>query len=244
MPFSLVDMLALSVFIVVWYGYTVFARRKAKTTDCIARSLHQHRIHWMYEVISREVRVSEAALLANLERNIAFFASSTLLILAGIFTLFAKVETLEVVISSLPFAAEVNHLAIQLKLSLLAFIFVLSFFQFTWSMRQYGFLNVMIGAAPLDLSGANENLTAYAKQMAIVQDQAAHSYNYGLRSYYFALAAMCWFFHPFLLIFMSLWVVYTLFTREFNSKAVKAITAAQSLLHQERQLRNEKTPGA
>lgn len=237
-------MLALSVFIVAWYGYTVFARRKAKTTDCIARSLHQHRIHWMYEVISREVRVSEAALLANLERNIAFFASSTLLILAGLFTLFAKVETLEVVISSLPFAAEVNHLAIQLKLSLLAFIFVLSFFQFTWSMRQYGFLNVMIGATPFDLSGSNENLTAYAKQMAIVQDQAAHSYNYGLRSYYFALAAMCWFFHPFLLIFMSLWVVYTLFTREFNSKAVKAITTAQSLLHQERQLRNEKTPGA
>ena len=244
MPFSPVDILALSVFIVAWYGYTVFARRKAKTTDCIARSLHQHRIHWMYEVISREVRVSEAALLANLERNIAFFASSTLLILAGLFTLFAKVETLEVVISSLPFAAEVNHLAIQLKLSLLAFIFVLSFFQFTWSMRQYGFLNVMIGATPYDLSGSNENLTAYAKQMAIVQDQAAHSYNYGLRSYYFALAAMCWFFHPFLLIFMSLWVVYTLFTREFNSKAVKAITTAQSLLHQERQLRNEKTPSA
>ena len=244
MPFSPVDILALSVFIVAWYGYTVFARRKAKTTDCIARSLHQHRIHWMYEVISREVRVSEAALLANLERNIAFFASSTLLILAGLFTLFAKVDTLEVVISSLPFAAEVNHLAIQLKLSLLAFIFVLSFFQFTWSMRQYGFLNVMIGATPYDLSGSNENLTAYAKQMAIVQDQAAHSYNYGLRSYYFALAAMCWFFHPFLLIFMSLWVVYTLFTREFNSKAVKAITTAQSLLHQERQLRNEKTPSA
>jgi uncharacterized membrane protein len=244
LPFSPVDILALSVFIVAWYGYTVFARRKAKTTDCIARSLHQHRIHWMYEVISREVRVSEAALLANLERNIAFFASSTLLILAGLFTLFAKVETLEIVISSLPFAAEVNHLAIQLKLSLLAFIFVLSFFQFTWSMRQYGFLNVMIGATPYDLSGSNENLTAYAKQMAIVQDQAAHSYNYGLRSYYFALAAMCWFFHPFLLIFMSLWVVYTLFTREFNSKAVKAITAAQSLLHQERQIRNEKTPSA
>jgi len=235
-------MLALSVFIVSWYGYTVFARRKAKTTDCIARSLHQHRIHWMYEIISREIRVSEAALLANLERNIAFFASSTLLILAGIFTLFAKVETLETVISSLPFATHVNHLAIQLKLTLLAFIFVISFFQFTWSMRQYGFLNVMIGATPFDPSDKNENLTAYAKQMAIVQDQAAHSYNYGLRSYYFALAAICWFFHPFLLIFMSLWVVYTLYTREFNSKAVKAITNAQKLLQQERQLKDEKMP--
>lgn len=239
MPFSAIDISALFVFISAWYGYTVFARRKAKTTNCIARSLHQHRIHWMYEVITREIRVGEAALLANLERNIAFFASSTLLILAGIFTLFAKVETLELVIASLPFATEVHHLAIQLKLSLLAFIFVISFFQFTWSMRQYGFLNVMIGAAPIDLSGSNENLKAYAKQMAIVQDQAAHSYNYGLRSYYFALAAMCWFFHPLLLIFMSLWVVYTLYIREFNSKAVKAITTAQHLLHQERNLNNE-----
>jgi len=244
LPFTLVDILALFVFVAAWYGYTVFARRKAKSTDCIARSLHQHRIHWMYEVITREIRVSEASLLANLERNIAFFASSTLLILAGIFTLFAKVETLEIVIASLPFAADVHHLAIQLKLSLLAFIFVISFFQFTWSMRQYGFLNVMIGAAPIDLTGKNENLIAYAKQMAIVQDQAAHSYNYGLRSYYFALAAMCWFFHPFLFVVMSLWVVYTLYSREFNSKAVKAITTAQHLLHQERQLKDEQTPRA
>ena len=241
MPFTLVDILALFIFILSWYGYTVFARKKAKTTDCIARSLHQHRIHWMHEVISREIKVSDASLLANLERNIAFFASSTLLILAGIFTLFAKVETLEAVIMSLPYAAQVTHLAIQLKLSLLVFIFVISFFQFTWSMRQYGFLNVMIGAAPIDRLGTNENLKAYAKEMATVQDQAAHSYNYGLRTYYFALAAMCWFLHPLLLIVMSLWVVNTLYNREFNSKAVKAITAAQYLLYQERQLKDERT---
>nr|WP_252738921.1 DUF599 domain-containing protein [Colwellia sp. D2M02] len=228
------------VFILSWFGYTWFARKKAKTTDCIARSLHQHRIHWMHELLTRETRVSEAALLANLERNIAFFASSTLLILAGIFTLFAKVDTLEHVINSLPYADQVSHLAIQLKLGLLSFIFVLSFFQFTWSMRQYGFLNVMVGAAPIDTSGKNENLLGYAKQMAIVQDQAAHSYNYGLRSYYFALAAMCWFFHPVLLVLMSLWVVYTLYTREFNSKAVRAITTGQQLLNEVRLAKQNK----
>ena len=111
-------------------------------------------------------------------------------------------------------------------------------------MRQYGFLNVMIGAAPIETSGTNENLNEYAKQMAIVQDQAAHSYNYGLRSYYFALAAMCWFFHPILFVLMSLWVVYTLYSREFNSKAVKAITAAQRLLHQERQAKEAQSKRA
>ncbi len=233
MILSFFDLLSLIIFFTCWYGYTWFARKKAKNTNCIARCLHQHRIHWMYQLIAREVRVGEAALLANLERNIAFFASSTLLILAGVLTLFAKIDAFSSVIDTLPYTEHSSHLTIQIKLGLLVFIFVLSFFQFTWSMRQYGFVNVMIGAAPVDLLGENENLKAYAKQMAIVQDQAAHSYNYGLRSYYFALAAMCWFFHPLLFILMSLGVVYTLYGREFNSKAVKAITIGQDLLHKE-----------
>jgi len=194
----------------------------------------------MYEVITRDIRVGEAALLANLERNIAFFASSTLLILAGVLTLFAQVEHLDAVIKTIPFAEHQSHTAIQLKLGLLAFIFVLSFFQFTWSMRQYGFLNVMIGAAPIDESGTNENLQKYAKQMAVVQDQAAHSYNYGLRSYYFSMAAICWFFHPTLFIFVSIFVVYTLFNREFRSKAVNAIRAGQEYLAIERKKRFDK----
>jgi len=33
---------------------------------------------------------------------------------------------------------------------------------------------------------------------------------------------------------MSLWVVYTLYNREFNSKALKAITTGQALLNAER----------
>jgi uncharacterized membrane protein len=237
MPFTLLDIVALLCFMLSWSGYTWFARRKAKTTNCIAKCLHQHRIHWMNEVITRDIRVSEAALLANLERNIAFFASSTLLILAGVLTLFAQVENLAAVIGSIPFTNYQSGTIIQLKLGLLAFIFVLSFFQFTWSMRQYGFLNVMIGAAPIDESGQNENLKKYAKQMAVVQDQAAHSYNYGLRSYYFSLAAICWFFHPALFILMSLFIVYTLYNREFRSKAVSAIKAGQEYLAIEKQNR-------
>jgi len=237
MSSSFLDVLALFCFILCWIGYTWFSRRKAKNTNCIARCLHQHRIHWMYEVMTKDLRVGEASLLANLERNIAFFASTTLLVLAGVLTLFAQVERLELVISSIPYAESPIAAMLQLKLGLLTFIFVLAFFQFTWSMRQYGFLNVMIGAAPVDLSGLNKNLHGYAKQMAIVQDQAAHSYNYGLRSYYFSIAAMCWFFHPALFIFASVFVVYTLFNREFNSKAVRAITEGQRHLEIERAAR-------
>jgi uncharacterized membrane protein len=230
MPFSILDLIALFVFIFCWIGYTYFARHKAKTSDCIARCLHQHRIYWMNELIQRDFRVGDTALLANLERNIAFFASTTLLILAGVLTLFGQVDKLEGVVSSLHFALNPNHFAIQLKLALLILIFVMAFFLFTWSMRQYGFLNVMIGAAPVDLTGKNTNLKKYAMQMAIVQDQAAHSYNYGLRSYYFSLAVISWFIHPAIFIFASVFVVYTLYHREFNSKTVRAITVGQACL--------------
>ncbi|WP_076541275.1 DUF599 domain-containing protein [Shewanella sp. UCD-KL21] len=241
MLFSFIDFIALACFFSCWVGYTFFARKKAKTTNCIARCLHQHRIHWMAEVMTKEIRVGEASLLANLERNIAFFASTTLLVLAGVLTLFAQVERLEEVISSIPFAAEPNHALVQVKLAMLASIFVLAFFQFTWSMRQYGFLNVMIGAAPIDRTRTDKNLAKYSRQMATVGDQAAHSYNYGLRSYYFSMAALCWFWNPILLIIASLLVVYILYHREFNSRAVKAITAAQQYLEIAQQERESKT---
>ncbi len=234
MSILLLDYIAFTCLVVCWLGYTIFARKMAKTTNCIARCLHQHRIHWMYEAIQKDIRVGEASLIANLERNIAFFASTTLLVLAGVLTLFAQTEKVQDVLISIPYAAESSTTSIQVKLGLLALIFVMSFFKFTWAMRQYGFLNVMIGAAPIDESGLNKNLWAYAQQMAVVQDQAAHSYNYGLRAYYFSISVMCWFFHPLLFIGASLAVVYTLYNREFNSKSVKAITAAQGFLEIER----------
>lgn len=237
MPFSFLDTLALVIFLSSWMGYSSFAWRKSKTTNCIAYCLQQHRIHWMQEIMTRDIRVSEAALLGNLERNIAFFASSTLLVLAGILTLFSQVEALEDVIKSIPHSEFSGHSVTQLKLTLMAFIFVVAFFNFTWSMRQYGFVNVMIGAAPIDEPGLNENLKKYAFQIATIQDQAAHSYNYGLRAYYFSLAALCWFYHPLLFIFASLLVAATLYIREFKSTAVKALAKGQYYLNVERELK-------
>lgn len=233
MPFNIIDIFAVVTFFVCWFGYTTFARKKAKNTSCIARCLHTHRMYWMQTLLTRDLRVADAALMANLERNIAFFASTTLLVLAGVLTLFSQVEQVAKVINSIPFAEEVTIVAIQVKLSLLAFIFVMAFFQFTWSMRQYGFLNVMVGAAPIDETMSKEHLIAYAKQLGTVQDQAGHAYNYGLRSYYFSLAIISWFFHPLLFLLASLMVVFTLYQREFNSKTLVAIEAGQHYLRLE-----------
>ena len=60
-------------------------------------------------------------------------------------------------------------------------------------------------------------------QMAIVQDQAAHSYNYGLRSYYFAMSTLAWFVHPLLFAFSCSAVVVILYKREFKSNTLKVM---------------------
>lgn len=233
MSLPFLDIIALLTFLLSWVGYSLFSKRKAKSTNCIARSIQQHRIHWMYEMITHDIRVGEASLLANLERNIAFFASSTLLILAGLLTLFSQVEAIEVIIASIPYSVVSANGGLYFKLSVMAAIFVVAFFNFTWSMRQYGFMNIMVGACPIDETGQNKNLREYARQIAVVGDQAAHSYNYGLRAYYFSLAAICWFYHPILLIVASIYVVYTLYNREFKSRAVTAITEANLFLSTE-----------
>ena len=237
---SVLDLIAFICFVVSWIGYTYFAKWKAKNTNCLARCLHQHRIHWMNELMRYEMRVGEAALMANIERNTTFFASTTMLILAGVLALFAHVERLESVIVSIPFTATPSYALIQIKLSLLTFIFVMAFFQFTWSMRQYGFVNVMVGATPLRGRETSDHMKNYATQMAIVQDQAAHSYNYGMRAYYFSMAVLSWFFHPLLFIVSSLLVVYTLYAREFKSKAVVGITCGMIMLQKEERERKER----
>lgn len=233
MALEIIDYLSLIVFMGLWFGYTQFSRIKAKNTACLSRCLHQHRLHWMRQILDNDIRVSHASLLANLERHVAFFAQTTLLVLAGVLTLFTQVDNVNNVLASIPIATVQNHVAIQVKLSLLTMIFVMAFFQFTWSMRQYGFLNIMIGAAPVEINTQKSHLLDYAKQMGVVQDQAGHAYNYGLRSYYFSLAALSWFIHPLLLIISSLAVVYVLYHREFKSKALQAIKIGIQRLDEE-----------
>ncbi|MEW6997080.1 DUF599 domain-containing protein [Colwelliaceae bacterium BS250] len=223
MSLGLLDYLALVVFFTSWIGYTQFARIKAKDTACISRCLHQHRIIWMRQIFDTDIRVSHASLLSNLERNVTFFASTTMLVIAGVLTLFSQLDSVKELLTRITIAEEASAFAIQIKLSLLVLIFVLAFFQFTWSMRQYGFVNIMIGAAPVAEHTTKPHLLNYAKQMATVQDQAAHAYNYGLRSYYFSLSALSWFVHPLMLLVSSMFVVYILYRREFKSKALRAI---------------------
>ncbi|SHE69672.1 Uncharacterized membrane protein [Microbulbifer donghaiensis] len=226
---SWLDIISVTGFFITWAGYTVFARKKAKVTWSLSSSLQWYRVEWMLRMLERDMRMPDAAIIGNLERVIGFFASTSILILAGLVTALSANKAAIELLSTLPIAGQTSVEQFELKILLLILIFIFAFFNFTWSMRQYSFANVLLGAAPPadaeDLS--QEERRRFAISTAKVIDQAGHSYNYGLRSYYFAMAVMGWFIHPLLFVVGYLAVVWVLFQREFRSRTLQSILAAE-----------------
>ena len=212
-------------FVLCWFGYTQFAKRQAKKTHCIASVLHRHRITWMRRLLYRDHLIADTALLASLERQVSFFASTTILILAALLTLLSTSEKLYSILTSLPNAYPTTLHETQARLLLMIAIFIYAFFTFTWSMRQYAFCAVLMGAFPKAKTGtvisqSQENHIVY---VAKIIDHAGHSYNYGLRSYYFAMATLAWFIHHLLFILGCALVVLILYKREFHSNTLKVM---------------------
>lgn len=223
-PLQWLNVFCLGWFLTSWVGYSYFAKRMAKNTVCLASVLHIHRINWMRMLLRREVRVADAALLSTLERHVTFFASTTILILAGLLAVVPNVGLLHDLLLGLPLIQQGSEAELQLRLLLLVCVFIYAFFTFTWSMRQYGFCTVLIGASPLaeDQKSSSES---YARHAAKLMDQAGHSYNYGLRAYYFAMSVLAWFINPVLFVLAVTLVVTILYRREFHSKPVAAMMA-------------------
>jgi uncharacterized membrane protein len=220
---SWVDILALGWFSLVWSGYTLYAKRKAKVVSCLSFEMRRKRNHWMQQMLRRDNKMADVGLISTLERNVSFFASSCLLILAGLLTVLTSSERLSQVLSGLiPWSVQ-SETQIQIKILLLAFIYVFGFFQFTWSLRQYGFGGVLIGAAPDGKALTDEEQLLYANRTAKVIDQAGHSFNYGLRAIYFSLAALTWFIDSWIFMVVTVLVVLILKHREFHSKILKAL---------------------
>ncbi|MEQ1712815.1 MAG: DUF599 family protein, partial [Hyphomicrobium sp.] len=63
----------------------------------------------------------------------------------------------------------------------------------------------------------------HAKLTADLIGVAADHANTGLRSYYYAIAALAWFFHPLAFILATTWVVVILVRREFFSRSYRII---------------------
>jgi len=225
--YSIINIVAFIWFCTAWIGYAYFARHKARQGVNLSSVLNRQRLNWMEQVVMREHRIMDAALIANLERNTSFLASTSILVLAGLLTALGIVDNIDGVLQSFPFyeIRENSGFWVQIKVLILVLIYVYAFFALTWSMRQYGFASVMIGSAPSPDEAEKHHAlkTKYMYTSAKVIDMAGHAYNYGLRAYYFSLAILPWFVSPWFFIASSSLVVIVLYIREFHSRPYHVI---------------------
>jgi uncharacterized membrane protein len=138
--------------------------------------------------------------------------------------------------SSLQFVDDVSLEIVQMKLLLMIFIFVYGFFTFSWALRQYGFCFILFGSSfnTVRYYKGDKEYQAQAvprdfKAVAKVLDRAAHSYNYGIRAYYFAMAALAWFINDWCFIAACAVIIFVLYRREFKSSSLQAMVDARQI---------------
>lgn len=223
------DFAALSYMLVAWCAYAVYVRRRAKAgkLPSLSRGLTMHRRAWVQRMLKRDMRMTDASLLGNQERVVGFFASSTLLLLAAIFTAISSSNLISEMAAQLPFAEPQSPQQVQFKLFVLALVLIYAFFTVTWSLRQYGFVNILMGAAPLpeeDLDGVSRK--RYVDSLVKLLDRAGHDNNSALRAYYFCLAMLFWLFHIAFFVVATTLIIGILYHRECSSAAVRTMEMA------------------
>lgn len=219
---SYIDWWALGWFLFSWIGYTFFAKIKQSTKPTIANQLAANRQYWLKQMIKREVRIADITSLGILQRNVTFFASTTIFIIAGLLTVLGSTEQAIQLISALPWLETISRAEWEIKIILMVVIFAYAFFKFTWAIRQYNFAIVLFGAAPTAQS-SSEDIEMFVKHCNWLLTRATHSFNFGLRSYSFAIAALAWFVNGWIFILTTTIVVAVLYRREFKSSTLKAL---------------------
>jgi uncharacterized membrane protein len=124
-------------------------------------------------------------------------------------------------VQDIPFVIDATKAEWELKILTLVLIFIYTFFKFAWSLRQFNYSVILLGAAPPPSEADGEQAKTFAEGAANVIALAVSNFNRGMRSYYFGLAALAWFLHPALFAVASLWVVAVVYRREFRSQTLK-----------------------
>jgi uncharacterized membrane protein len=217
---AFIDVVAPLWFMGCWIGYSVFANYMGKHRGTLLAVTNEYRLNWMRQMLRRDNRMVDASLIGNLLRSISFFASTTIFIILGLFTLLKYHDEASTILTVIPYATPTAPVLWEGKIFLLVVIFVYSFFKYTWSLRQYNYACIVVGAAPL-YNERTEHFEDYAQNAAKLVSNAARHFNMGLRGYYFGLAALSWFLNGYAFMLASAWVVLVLYRREFRSLAIQ-----------------------
>ena len=219
---STLDWVSLVVFFGSWAGYAWFSEHSRWGADGLIGTSRTFRLEWAYRMLERDVRVTDSTLIGNLMTSVSFYANTTIYIIAGLVAALGAAEKLISVTAELPFAGVGNRELLEIKLMLVLASFVFAYFKFTWSLRQFNLLSILVGAAPMGKPG-EPAIDNFAQKVAGANNLAGDDFNRGIRAYYFGLAASGWLLSPIVLGTLALAVLLVLYRRDYRSAALDVL---------------------
>lgn len=211
------DLLVPIWLVAVWLGYVKLADHPRRGRTTLMARMHQYRQAWMRRMLGRENRIVDTQIVSLLVQNISFFASSTILIVGGFVAVLGARDQAMGILAEIPFAAHTGDTLWDIKILTLIVIFVYAFFKFTWALRQFNYVAIMIGAAPPPAASPLPAAVDLADRTAQVATRAAEHFNKAMRAYYFGLATLSWVIQPWLCMLLIAWVSLIVYRREFRS---------------------------
>ncbi|MEM9584711.1 MAG: DUF599 domain-containing protein [Pseudomonadota bacterium] len=224
-PLSLLmplDWLALVLVWVCWLGVGWRIEHPGTRTPSVTLIMVHYRREWMRQMITREPRIFDAAILSNLRQGTAFLASGCMIAIGGVLALIGNTETLAGVASELT-SEDAPALVWQFKLLIVALFLTHGFLKFVWANRVFGYCAVVMAAVPNDIT--HKLAKSRALQAAEINIRAAWNFNRGLRSIYYALGTLAWLLGPYALLVATAAVTFLIWQREFASRPRQILLA-------------------
>lgn len=215
-----------------YLAYNIVVPQVEKLRPSLSVIMNMQRRRWVANAALRESPF-DAILSGNIMGSVSFLASTAVLLILAIFAVFGQVPALMNTLDSLSLDRVYTTLDVQLHLVVMLTMFVLAFFAFTLSLRQFNHFCIMLGAIDHSSPISDEEIDAIARMNAL----GAKNFNSGIRAYYFSVATVAWFVAEWLPIVACLLTVLILSHREFFSSAHRTAASAAIIAarrHQEK----------
>jgi uncharacterized membrane protein len=208
------DWAALAVLLAAWAGIGLLIERPWGKRTSVTLLMSEYRREWMRQFVTRQNRIADAQIVVSLRQNTSFFASTSLLALGAVLALVGNPQPLEGAAEGL-IHVDLPVQVWQTKLLVVALFLAQAFLKFVWSNRVFGYCSVVMAAVPDD--PVDPHAMPRAVQAGELNIRGALNFNRGLRSMYFALAALAWLLGAAALALATLVVIWVLWSREFAS---------------------------
>jgi uncharacterized membrane protein len=227
LQFSILDIVALVVFVSAWAGYALTVEISEHGRDSLNARMNNYREVWMRRMAARDMRMVDMQIMAALQNGTAFFASTSLIAVGAALTLLRSTDEILSVMAGMPFGIQMTRGVWEAKTVGLIIIFAYAFFKFAWSYRLFNYVAILLGAAPPAAEKDSPQAQAHVIRTARLFQAAGRHFNRGQRAFFFALGYLGWFIGPWVLIAATAAVVVVMWLRQFRSDARKALVDAE-----------------